>query len=245
MRAAFTLVSIANIVIEACVNVVPVRASRELMNSGRRGLIAYLKKVTIYGTGSDSAPCWELSSSLRSFGFVVFFGPEFEVVWNLVPWYAGVQVLIFPRVGDRYLVPHARKYTVYLLCKCLFGCLIVADCLPADHQFRGHRRCCRLADWSICATSIHVHGREASAVPLAARQRSPRLRIAVRLERSGSRHTEFDRKICVFHRTGRILRRFDKETLGVTNSIIFEVGIKQSLEYFSVAIRCDHEHLGA
>ena len=47
MRAAFALVSVTNLVIEAFANVVPVKASRELMSKGRSGLIVYLKQVTI------------------------------------------------------------------------------------------------------------------------------------------------------------------------------------------------------
>ena len=49
MRAAFTLVSVANIVIEASVNVISAGASRKFIEEWSRGLVAYLRKVTIYG----------------------------------------------------------------------------------------------------------------------------------------------------------------------------------------------------
>jgi O-antigen/teichoic acid export membrane protein len=94
MRAAFTIVSIANVVIEACVNTVPVGASRALMSSGRRGLIAYLKTVAIYGTAAISFLMGVVVIAPK-FWLHLFFGPEFESYSNLVPWYAGVEVLIF------------------------------------------------------------------------------------------------------------------------------------------------------
>ena len=94
MRAAFATVSIANLVIEACVNVVPVSASRKLMSSGRWGLFEYLKKVTIYGTLAI-ASLLGLVVIGPQFWLHLFFGPEFEAYWNLIPWYAGIQVLTF------------------------------------------------------------------------------------------------------------------------------------------------------
>jgi len=114
MRAAFTLVSIANIVIEACVNIVPVRASRVFMSSGRRGLIAYLKKVTIYGTGAIAFLLGVIVVAPK-FWLRVFFGPEFELFWNLVPWYAGVQVLIFLGlvIGTWYRTLESTRFIFY------------------------------------------------------------------------------------------------------------------------------------
>jgi O-antigen/teichoic acid export membrane protein len=114
MRAAFTLVSIANIVIEACVNVVPVRASRTFMSSGRRGLIAYLKNVTIYGTGAIAFLLGVIVVAPK-FWLRLFFGPEFESYWTLVPWYAGVQVLIFLGlvIGTWYRTLESTRFIFY------------------------------------------------------------------------------------------------------------------------------------
>ena len=114
MRAAFTLVSIANIVIEACVNVIPVSASRTFMSSGRRGLIAYLKKVAIYGTGAIVLLLGVIVVAPK-FWLRLFFGPEFESYWNLVPWYAGVQVLIFLGlvIGTWYRTLESTRFIFY------------------------------------------------------------------------------------------------------------------------------------
>lgn len=94
MRAAFTLVSVANVVIEAGVNVITAGASRKLMDGGRRELTAYLKKVTIYGVGALLSMLAVVVIAPR-FWLHFFFGPEFESYWTLVPWYAGYAILIF------------------------------------------------------------------------------------------------------------------------------------------------------
>lgn len=94
MKAAFTLVSIANVVIEACVNVIPTGASRKFIREGRRGLISYLKKVAIYGTLAIALLLAAILAGPK-FWLHLFFGSEYEAYWNLVLWYAGIEIMIF------------------------------------------------------------------------------------------------------------------------------------------------------
>lgn len=94
MRAAFALVSIANIVIESCMNVVPVSASRKLITSGRAGLNAYLTKVAIYGTLAIASLLGVIVVAPR-FWLRLLFGPQFEFYSNLIPWYTGIEFMTF------------------------------------------------------------------------------------------------------------------------------------------------------
>lgn len=94
MKAAFTMVSIANVVIEACVNVIPASASRKFMSNGRRGLIAYLLKVTIYGTVAIVSLLGVVVIAPK-FWLHFFFGPQFSSYWTLVQWYAAYEILLF------------------------------------------------------------------------------------------------------------------------------------------------------
>jgi O-antigen/teichoic acid export membrane protein len=94
MRAAFALVSVANIVIEACMNIIPVSASRQLMSRGRAALIAYLKRVTVYGTLAIASLLAIVVVAPR-FWLHLFFGAEFESYWHLIPWYTGIEFLTF------------------------------------------------------------------------------------------------------------------------------------------------------
>jgi O-antigen/teichoic acid export membrane protein len=94
MRAAFILVSVANVVIEASVNLISANASRKFMSTGRGGLIAYLERVALYGTLAIVLPLAVIVIAPR-FWLHLFFGPQFASYWILVPWYAGLIVLIF------------------------------------------------------------------------------------------------------------------------------------------------------
>jgi O-antigen/teichoic acid export membrane protein len=94
MRAAFTLVSITNVVIEAGVNVISADASRKFISNGRRGLITYLKEVAVYGALAITCMLGVIVIAPR-FWLHLFFGPEFESYSTLVPWYAANAILIF------------------------------------------------------------------------------------------------------------------------------------------------------
>ena len=114
MRAAFTLVNIANVVIEAGVNVISAGASRKFMTGGRRELIAYLKQVTIYGTLAITALLAVVLVAPK-FWLHLFFGREFESYWDLVPWYAAMEVLIFLGlvVGTWYRTLESTRFIFY------------------------------------------------------------------------------------------------------------------------------------
>ena len=94
MRAAFTLVNIANVVIEASVNVISAGASRKFMSNGHQELVAYLKKVTTYGILAMASLLVAIVIAPK-FWLQLIFGPEFGAYWNLVLWYAGYQILVF------------------------------------------------------------------------------------------------------------------------------------------------------
>lgn len=94
MRAAFALVSITNLIVEAFGNVVPVSSSRELMTNGRSGLISYLKKIAIYGTGAIGCLLAVIVVRPR-FWLHLFFGSEFEPFSDLILWYAAIQLVTF------------------------------------------------------------------------------------------------------------------------------------------------------
>ena len=94
MRAAFATVSIANIVIEASVNVITAGASRKFTSDGSGGLNEYLRKVAVYGTLAVASLMVVLLIDPK-FWLHLFFGSEFKSYWILIPWYAIYQVLIF------------------------------------------------------------------------------------------------------------------------------------------------------
>lgn len=94
MRAAFALVSITNLVVEAFGNVVPVSSSRELMSNGRSGLIAYLRKIAIYGAAAMGCLLAIIVVGAK-FWLHLFFGSEFEPYSDLIVWYAVIQSVTF------------------------------------------------------------------------------------------------------------------------------------------------------
>jgi O-antigen/teichoic acid export membrane protein len=111
MRAAFALVSITNLVIEAFANIVPVEASRELINKGRSGLVAYLKKITIYGFLAIVILLGIIVAGSK-FWLNLFFGSEFASYSNLVFWYAGIQIVTFFAfvIGTFYRTLESTKF---------------------------------------------------------------------------------------------------------------------------------------
>jgi O-antigen/teichoic acid export membrane protein len=94
MRAAFTLVGIANVVIEASVNVISAGASRKFMSKGRHELVAYLKKVTAFGVVALASLMAAIVIAPK-YWLRLIFGPEFGAYWILVLWYAGYEILVF------------------------------------------------------------------------------------------------------------------------------------------------------
>jgi Membrane protein involved in the export of O-antigen and teichoic acid len=94
MKAAQNLVGIAHIVIEAGVNIIPSRASREFVSGGQGALINYLTKVTIYGVAAI-ASLVGIFAIAPGFWLQVFFGPQFEPYRGLVPWWGAIQILLF------------------------------------------------------------------------------------------------------------------------------------------------------
>ena len=105
MRAAFTLVGIANVVIEASVNVISAGASRKFMSKGRHELVAYLKKVTAFGVVALASLMAAIVIAPK-YWLRLIFGPEFGAYWILVLWYAGYEILGLPRADYRYLVSY-------------------------------------------------------------------------------------------------------------------------------------------
>lgn len=114
MRAAQNLVGMAHIVIEACVNVIPSRASREFTSGGRRRLIAYLKQVTIYGVAAI-ASLVVVFAIAPGFWLRFFFGSEFEAYGHLVRWWAAIEILIFLGlvIGTWYRTLESTKFIFY------------------------------------------------------------------------------------------------------------------------------------
>ena len=94
MRAAFALVSITNLVIEAFANFVPVTASRELMSNGRLGLLRYLKKEMAHGAAVIAILLGIIVAGSK-YWLHLFFGPAYEPYSTLIFWYAGIQFLTF------------------------------------------------------------------------------------------------------------------------------------------------------
>jgi O-antigen/teichoic acid export membrane protein len=114
MRAASNVVGIANVIIEAAVNVIPARAAREFTSGGRDGLIKYLTKVAIYGTIAAASVLGVFVIAPR-FWIHFFFGPEFESYWVLVPWSAAIQIVIFLGlvVGTWYRTFENTRFILY------------------------------------------------------------------------------------------------------------------------------------
>jgi O-antigen/teichoic acid export membrane protein len=114
MKAAQNVVGVAHVVIEACVNVVPAGASRELMGGGRRALIAYLQKVAIYGTAA-TASLVGIFVVAPKFWLNLFFGSEFESYWDLVLWCAGIEIVIFLGlvIGTWYRTLESTRFIFY------------------------------------------------------------------------------------------------------------------------------------
>lgn len=116
VRAAQNLVGVGRIVIEACANIVPARASRGFINGGEVALNAYLKRVSIYGA-MGILVATGIFAVTPEFWLSLLFGEEFRPYGSLVRWWVLVEVVIFlGLITSTWLRTHEDTEAIFGAC---------------------------------------------------------------------------------------------------------------------------------
>ena len=93
MRAAQNIVGVAHILFQGLENIVPIRSANYFQNGGKKKLIHYLRKVTIFSTTATACLCG-LIVIMPEFWLGFIYGDEYVSYSYLLYWYSGIYLII-------------------------------------------------------------------------------------------------------------------------------------------------------
>jgi O-antigen/teichoic acid export membrane protein len=94
LRAAQQLLAPVQIITLAATNIIPIQSAHLLRNGGPQKMTAYLKKLALIGTMSIGFVGLIIAVP-GSFWLTLVFGEKFAGYGALLPWYAGIALLVF------------------------------------------------------------------------------------------------------------------------------------------------------
>ena len=118
IKAAQNIMGISHILFQGLENIVPVKASFHYTQSGIKGLITYLKKVTLWG-GITTAIIALTAGLLPRLWLTLFYGAQYQEFGFILQWYAIIYLFIFIglpiRAGLRTLETTRPIFIAYVL----------------------------------------------------------------------------------------------------------------------------------
>jgi O-antigen/teichoic acid export membrane protein len=118
LKAAQNIVGVTHILFQGLENIMPIKASLNLVNSGADGLKKYIKSTLIIGGSAISLIClfvWYFADELMP----LVYGDTYSEYGNVLRWYTVIYLLIFiclpVRVGLRALEKTRSIFIAYVL----------------------------------------------------------------------------------------------------------------------------------
>ena len=110
LKAAQTLMGVTHILFMGLENVVPIRAAQHFHDGGKKALLSYLKRVTMWGGGA-TATVSAVAAIAPDFWLGLVFGDQYVEYGYLLRWWALISLLIFLSLSLRFAlraIEHTR-----------------------------------------------------------------------------------------------------------------------------------------